>query len=263
MVVDFCTQMNEFHFHRALQAVWEVVGLANRYIVTNAPWELAKDLSLRQRLDTVLYNLLETLRQVALLLNAVMPETAAKMQAALGIDGPVTLDGQAAWGGVLQPGRAIQLEASLFPRLDKAVEPQVAREAAHAAPAKPKKAEVKRSEELVPAPAAPAEGLITFDEFKRLDLRVATVLAAEKVAKSDRLLKLTLAAPETRTVVAGIAEHYAPEEMVGRQVIICANLKPTKLMGIESQGMVLAAKSGGALFLSTVAGAVDAGSRVS
>ncbi len=269
MVAEFIAQMEEFHFHRALQAVWEVVGLANRYIVSNAPWELAKDPSQRPRLGAVIYNLLETLRLVALLLNVVMPETAAKMQAALGIDGPVTLEGQATWGGVLQPGRAIQLEASLFPRLDKGADAPAAQGPAAASPAKAKQPKMKTSaaknaEETPTAVAATqGEGMITFDEFKRLDLRVATVLAAEKVAKSDRLLKLTLAAPETRTVVAGIAEHYTPEEMVGRQVIIVANLKPTKLMGIESQGMVLAAKSGGALFLSTIAGAVDAGSRVS
>jgi methionyl-tRNA synthetase len=256
MVADFCTHLGAFNFHRALQAVWEVVSLANRYIVSNAPWVLAKDPTLRGRLDLVIYNLLETLRLVALVLNPVMPETAVKMQTALGVEGPVSMADQAHWGGILQSGRSIGLEASLFPRVDKEPGTNAAPAGTNpaAGPAKSKKPE--------PASGPGGEGLITFDEFKRLDLRVATVVAAEKVAKSDRLLKLTVEAPESRTIVAGIAEHYQPEEMIGRQVIIVANLKPTKLMGIESQGMVLAAKSDGKLFVSAIAGEVASGSQV-
>lgn len=105
--------------------------------------------------------------------------------------------------------------------------------------------------------------MIDFADFQKLDLRVAEVVAAERIKKSDRLLKLTVKAPEERTIVAGIAEHYAPEEMVGKQVIIVANLKPAKLMGVASQGMVLAAKDGSTLVLSTVSAAVPAGSKVS
>jgi len=253
MVTEFCAQVGDFHFHRALQAVWEVISLANKYIVTNAPWELAKDPAQQPRLNLVLYNLLETLRLVALPLNAVLPETAAKMQAALRIDGVHDLLGQAQWGGVLRPGVAVGLEGALFPRLDP-------KEAVAPAATPAKKPQTPKA--VTVAAPADSEGLITFDDFKRLDLRVATVVAAEKVAKSDRLLKLTVEAPEPRTIVAGIAEYYQPEEMVGRQLIIVANLKPTKLMGIESQGMVLAAKSGGQLFVSTVAGEVVPGSRV-
>lgn len=255
MVAEFCFQIGGFHFHRALQAVWEVVSLANKYIVSNAPWELAKDPVQGGRLAVVLYNLLETLRLIALPLHAVMPETAAKMQAALGIEEAPNLLSQAKWGGVLRPGAVISLEAPLFPRLDQKDGAPTVILPARALPPKA----LKSAGQVV---SAAGDNLVTFDEFKRLDLRVATVVAAERVAKSDRLLKLTVEAPETRTVVAGIAEYYQPEEMVGRQVIIVANLKPTKLMGIESQGMVLAAKSGGKLLLSTVAGEVVAGSKV-
>ena len=111
------------------------------------------------------------------------------------------------------------------------------------------------------------EGLITFDQFKNIELRVAEVVAAEKVAKSDRLLKLTVRAPEERTIVAGIAQFYEPADVIGRRVLIVANLKPAKLMGIPSQGMVLAAKEQQAdgserLVLATVAGPIAAGSRV-
>jgi len=257
MLTEFCLQIGSFNFHRALQAVWEVISLANKYIVTNAPWELAKDPVQRGRLHSVIYNLIETLRLIALTLNVVMPETAAKMQASLRIDGVQNFLAQAKWGGVLRSGVAISLEASLFPRFDQKNGAPTAVTPAKAPPAK-----VAKREAAAPVAKPKDDGLITFDDFKRLDLRVATVVAAEKVAKSDRLLKLTVEAPEPRTVVAGIAEYYQPEEMIGRQVIIVANLKPTKLMGIESQGMVLAAKSGGKLFVSTVAGEVEAGSQV-
>lgn len=266
MIIEYCAQMQEFHFHRALQAVWEVVGLANRYIVGNAPWELAKDPTKRDRLGLVIHNLLETLRLVALLLTPVMPETSAKMQNALGVDvdGASVLSGQGQWGGVLTSGRTVGLEGALFPRRDtKDAPPKAPGQSQGVTPGKKGGVQGKDAKNAQPSSGGVTEdGLISFDDFKRLDLRVATVVAAEKVAKSDRLLKLTLEAPEPRIVVAGIAEHYQPEDMVGRQVIIVANLKPTKLMGIESQGMVLAAKSDGTLLLSTISGQAVPGSRV-
>ena len=118
--------------------------------------------------------------------------------------------------------------------------------------------------EKTPSPEATPEGdgLISFDAFQNLELRVAEIVGAEKIAKSDRLLKLTVKAPEERTIVAGIAQHYQPEELIGRQVIIVANLKPAKLMGVASHGMILAAKEGDRLVLSAVSGPVANGSRV-
>jgi len=257
MVTEFCRQLADFHFHRALQAVWEVVSLANKYIVSNAPWQLAKEPGEVGRLHAVLYNLLEVLRLIALPLNVVMPETAGKMARALRLEGEPDFLTQAKWGGVLKPGVVVGLEEPLFPRLDQ-------QQGASTPPrqAKAPQGKASPSSGAVSPVGLEQEGLITVDEFKRVDLRVATVVAAERVAKSDRLLKLTVEAPERRTVVAGIAEYYQPEEMIGRQVIVVANLKPTKLMGIESQGMVLAAKSDGHLVLSTVAGEVVAGVKV-
>ena len=116
---------------------------------------------------------------------------------------------------------------------------------------------------MTPAENPEDENLISFDEFKKIDLRVAEVVAAEKIKKSDRLMKLTVKAPEERTIVAGIAEFYEPDQVVGKQVIIIANLKPTKLMGVASQGMVLAIKDHGSLYLSAVSSQVTPGSKVS
>ncbi|MEW6429684.1 MAG: methionine--tRNA ligase [Thermodesulfobacteriota bacterium] len=243
MLGEYRARMEEFAFNRALMAVWEVIGRANRYIVANEPWVLAKDPAKRPRLDTMLFYLLESLRLIALTVTPVMPAAAARMHAALGIGAAPDFTAAGRWG-LLNPGTALAVDSPpLFPRID--------REAA-AAPAT-----------AAPAPAAEADNLIAFDQFQQLDLRVAEIVAAEKVKKSDRLLKLTVRAPEERTIVSGIAEHFPPEELVGRKVVIVANLKPAKLMGIASQGMVLAAKDGGQLVLVTVGADIAAGSRVS
>jgi len=252
MLTTFEQAMADFAFHRALQAVWEVIGLANRYIVTNAPWDLAKDPGQAERLATVLYYLLETLRLLALVLHPIMPDTAAKMAAALGQEASPRLHAHGQWG-LLPVGHPITLPPPLFPRLDKK------QPAPPAKPPKEKKMEKQTATEISPSD----DGLITFDAFQKVELRVAEVVAAEKVAKSDRLLKLTVKAPEERTVVAGIAEFYSPDEMIGRQVLLVANLKPAKLMGITSQGMVLAVKHEGRLVLPTVPETVPPGSRLS
>ncbi len=253
MLAEYREQMDNFAFSRALQSVWKVISLANKYIVTNAPWELAKHPEQQERLATVLYTLLETLRLITLTMHPVMPETADKMSTALGLNTTPDLKTQGQWG-LLPPDSAINPGPSLFPRLDLKSPSQPA---ATSAPKKDKK--VSRS----PDQSSPGEGLISFQQFQQVDLRVAEIVAAEKVAKSDRLLRLTVKAPEERTIVAGIAEHYQPEELIGRQVIIVANLKPAKLMGITSQGMVLAAKDGEHLVLSGLSGTVPPGSKVS
>ena len=250
--------MADFQFHRGLQAVWELVSYANKYIVTNEPWALAKDPAAAGRLATVLYNLMECLRLLALVLQPVMPETAAKMVAGLGIaadsPGVNSLEAGGMWN-VLQPGTTLNEVDALFPRVDVKKHMDKAEEKGKAAAKSSKK-----------AVSEPLEGIITFDQFKEVEIRVAEVVAAEKIKKSDRLLKLTVLSPEERTIVAGIAEHYTPEEVVGRQVLIVANLKPAKLMGIPSQGMVLAAKTEvdgqEKLVLATVSGFVKTGSRV-
>ncbi|HIJ79670.1 MAG: methionine--tRNA ligase [Desulfobulbaceae bacterium] len=254
MLADYDKQMTGFAFSRGLEAVWKVISLANKYIVTNAPWELAKDPAQAERLHTVLFHLLETLRLITLTLHPIMPETAAKMTEALGVTAAPNLRTDGKWGLSI-PGTEINAGAPLFPRLDK--QPK------NDAP-QPKKAETKKQQKnKVEAKNEAEDGLITYDTFQKLDLRVAKIVAAEKVPKSDRLLKLSVLAPEERIIVAGIAEHFQPEEVIGRLVIIVANLKPVKLMGILSHGMVMAAKEGDKLVLSTVSDGVQPGSKVS
>jgi methionyl-tRNA synthetase len=159
---------------------------------------------------------------------------------------------EAAWG-TLPVGTTVNKGEALFPRLEKKKKQQAA---------KPEPAGKKKQPK-----EATEEGLVTFDQFGKLELRVAKIVAAERVKKSDRLLQLSVKAPEERTVVAGIAQYYQPEELIGKLVIIVANLKPAKLMGVTSQGMVLAAKEKDAegnerLVLSTVSAEVAPGSRV-
>jgi methionyl-tRNA synthetase len=254
MFTRYGQAMDTFAFHQALQAVWEVIGLLNRYIVTNAPWELAKDKANAGRLKTVLYFLVEGLRAIALVLRPVMPVAGTKMASALGMEdllASATLATAGHWG-VFKPGTRVDKGPQLFPRLDKKKK-------------QPQQQKKKKAEK--DARPVDMEGLITFDQFGKVELRVAEIVAAEKIKKADKLLKLTVHAPEERTVVAGIAKFYAPEELVGKKVIIVANLKPARLMGVASQGMVLAAKETDAdgnerLVLSTVSADIAAGSKV-
>ncbi|MCW5202786.1 methionine--tRNA ligase [Desulfobulbus sp. N2] len=262
MVADYTTAMNAFEFHKALQSIWEVIGMLNRFIVTNAPWELAKDPDQAGRLNTVLYFLADSLRLLALVLRPVMPTAADKMAAALGQEkelAKATLEEEGCWGS-MQAGTVLHQGEALFPRLEKKKKQQPQTQGKEQS----KKGKAKKKEA---EPEIDMEGLITFEQFGEVELRVAEIVTAEKIKKANKLLKLTVKAPEERTLVAGIALHYSPEDLVGKKVIIVANLKPAKLMGITSQGMVLAAKETDAdgnerLVLSTVAGDIAPGSRV-
>jgi len=256
MLRDYRLQMADFHFHRGLQTVWEFVGAANKYIVENEPWALAKDSTQAARLDTILYNSLECLRLLTLALQPVMPGAAARMAAGLGLatgdERISSLDRGGVWN-LLTPGSRLQTIDNLFPRLE---EQKKEKDAGAAGPDQQNKDA---------APVADGD-LLDFASFQQLDLRVAEVIAAEPIKKSQKLLKLTVKAPEERTIVAGIAEFYSVEQLIGRQVIIVANLKPAKIMGVRSQGMVLAAKSGEEgqerLVLSSLSDRVLPGSKV-
>jgi methionyl-tRNA synthetase len=219
--------MADFEFHNAMKVVWELIGQMNKYIDVTAPWELAKKKSSRKHLELVLYRLLEGLRVVAGLLYPVMPNTAATMQRHLGMDPGAPffhLEQLKRWK-VLAPGTRLPKTVVLFPRIESTG---------------PAAAESPAGEEA-PATGEDIQPEISIEAFSRVDLRVATVVKAEKIPRAKKLLKLELDVGQKRTVVAGIAEHYSPEELVGKQVIIVANLKPAKLMGTVSNGMVLAA----------------------
>ena len=253
--------MNTFQFHRSLQAVWELISQANKYIVTNEPWALVKDTERIGRLHTVLYNLAETLRLLTLLLQPVMPGTCEKMAKGLGLaaNSPLVTDltNNGCWG-MLAAGTGLQKIDALFPRMDTKKKQQPVKQESKKKN-KEKKSKNKQAPEII-------EGVISFDQFQKVKLRVAEIIAAEPVKKSDRLLKLTVKAPEERVIVAGIAGYYQPEDLLGMLVLIVANLKPVKLMGVESQGMVLAAKveedGKTRLVLSTVSAPVPPGSCV-
>lgn len=230
--------VGELSFHRLLIAIWELINLANKYIDTTAPWSLAKDPAKAERLNTVLYQLLETLRFVAVLISPFLPQTAGKIQAQLGISDPGSqmLASLELWGG-LTPGGRVHKGEALFPRVEQDL-----------------KGEEKEKME--------SASLISMEEFQKMDLRVGKILAAEDIKKSDKLLKLRVDIGEERTVVAGIARSYKPEELVGKTIILVANLQPTKLMGVESQGMVLSADSAEGFTVATFDKEAKIGSKV-
>ncbi len=263
MLSHYHEHMGLFQFHRALQSVWDLISHANKYIVVNEPWALVKEPARQERLHAVLYNLVECLRLLTLVLRPVMPETARKMAAGLGLDvaDPRISDfSQGAQWGLSSVGTRLQPTEALFPRMDKPEKDNAAMTTVGTASQKKKPKKEKKK-------GADAElGVIEFAQFQQIDLRVAEVVHAERIVKSNKLLKLTVKAPEERTIVAGIAEYYTPEEMVGRQVLIVANLQPVEIMGVQSQGMVLAARTEvegmKRLVLTTVSGPVAAGSKV-
>jgi methionyl-tRNA synthetase len=278
-----------------LARVWHFIGLLNRFIVQNEPWKIAQDAGRRWAVDSVLYTVAEGLRIVAILIAPVMPAAAAEIWRRLGVTGDVTAASleHFSWGA-LKPGRPIARGDSLFPRIDKASYLAEARgdkettmetrkppaappqsPPAPVVPAGPPGPPLAAAQASGPEPGAgaasaaagaPAAGTaeIGIDEFARVDLRTAKVVAAERVQGADRLLKLTVdIGAETRTIVAGIAARYAPESLVGRTIVVVANLKPAKLRGVISQGMLLAASdSAGQPYILTTEEPVPPGWRV-
>lgn len=236
------TMMADLAFHKALISVWELIGRVNKYIDTMAPWVLAK--KDRTRLESVLYHIIESLKVVSVLIWPVMPASAEKMQGYLGMKKKgreLSLDDMRLWGSQKSVRPVVKADA-LFPRVEmKKEKPEVVEE---------KAMDQEKTQ------------LISFNEFQKLDLRVGRILGAENIPKSKKLVKLTVDIGEERTVVAGIAGHYSTEELVGKQVVIVANLEPAKLMGIESEGMILAAEDDSGIHLLTVDKEAKPGSKV-
>lgn len=270
--------MENLEFSVALAAIWQLIGRTNKYIDETQPWLLVKDEASRPKLGSVLYHLAESLRIVSVLLQPFMTRTPAKIWEQLGIAGDAGLTSWDSIGefGRLPAGTRVNKGDALFPRLDVAAETAHLITAMGGTPpsetAKPEaagsdagSAEAAKSASRAPQPSAPASARdeIGIDDFMKVELRVARVLEAEPVKGADKLLKLQLdLGYERRQVVSGIAKHYSPESLVGRKVIVVANLKPVKLRGELSQGMILAASEGDQLTLATVAEDIPVGSIV-
>ena len=267
-------QFDAFQITGALQDTWELVRVVNQYIVKREPWALAKKPDQRNTLEATLYHAADALRVVAALVDPVMPGAAERIRRMLGVTQERWTDLKA---GTLRPGTRLGTIEPLFPRIEKTLEelramadtltppPDQTPAAATPAGAPPVVAGAARSTEN-PAKAGlhGEDGRLSIDDFMKVELRVAKVLEAEAVPKSKKLIKLRIdVGTEQRTIVAGIAEAYQPEQLVGRSIVIVANLKPAKLMGIESNGMVLAASvEGGAPSLLAVDPSMPPGTRV-
>jgi methionyl-tRNA synthetase len=251
--------LEQLEFNRALEAIWHVVQLANQYVDKTAPWTLAKDERDAGRLKTVLYTMGEILRCLSIAIYAVMPKSAQTICAQLGVadEFAQTLPiGRMRWGG-LTPGTAIRKGLSLFPRIDSKTQgAKLVTESS--VPSQPTVSSLPTA-----PPAPPAAPQITIDEFMKVQLKTAKILSAERVPKSEKLIKLQVSlGAEQRQIVAGIGKKYEPDTLVGKTIVIVANLKPAKLMGIESQGMVLAAGDADVRGLLTIQEEVDPGTKV-
>ncbi len=243
-VETYSDQMRSFGFHKALIAVWDIIGKVNKYIDSMAPWELVK--TDRHRLSTVMVHIIEPIKIISVLLWPFMPETAEKIQDLLGLSKTgkdLGLKDIREWGEI-RPSRAMSRAIPLFPRIDT----------------KEKEKPIMQKETKKDKKAVPRQ--ISIQEFQRLDLRIGTIKEAEAVPKSKKLIKLIVDMGEERTVVAGIAGHYPEKDLIGRQVVVVANLEPAILMGVESNGMVLAAEDETGVHLLIPDVSVKAGSRV-
>ena len=260
-------QMNKLQFSQALVEIWKVIGECNKYIDATQPWVLGRDPEKQGRLGNVLLTLAECIRFVAVLIGPVMPHTPARIFEQLGISDPMLMTWESLSSfGKLPAGTKVCKGEALFPRLDvkkelEALAPRKEEKKPEPAPKKEEKKEPKKVE--IP------EGCVSIDEFFRCKLRVAKVLSCEAVKKSDKLLKfdLDLGKGEHRTILSGIRKFYEPEQLLGKNLVIIANLPPRKMMGIESNGMILSAveeKEDGSEYLRvlTVEGDIAPGSEV-
>ena len=245
---DVVTLMDEFRTADALEALWTIANRANKYIDETMPWALAKDDTKVGTLKTVMYNLVEALRWIASLLAPFMPETAEKLTAALGADA-YTLE-QLVNFGTAEAGQKVGEAAMLFARID----------------AEKKLAEIEEENAANKAPQIeiePFKADIEFEKFLDLDIRVVKVLECEAVPKSSKLLKFTIeTGNETRQILSGVAKFCKPEEMIGKNVLFVANFPPRKMMGLESNGMILSAEYKDSLNVITVDESIQSGAQL-
>jgi methionyl-tRNA synthetase len=262
VIADCSTLFDEYQFSRALETAWSLVAAVDKYIVENEPWALGekRDETSLSRLATVLYTSAEALRIVTALAHPVIPDATAKIWAQLGLGDikkfPLS---DLKWGQLKLGGKLGRVEP-VFPRADKSaiermqkLEEQVPRATEAQPSVEPKRisgatfaAEPASATPATKPSTIPADGKISIDDFAKIELRVGQVKVAEKVKGADKLLRLEVdLGTEVRQVVAGIAEAYPPETLIGRKVVIVANLAPRKLRGLESNGMIVAASAEG------------------
>lgn len=258
----FDEEFGALNFSRGLEAAWAGIARVDKFITDNQPWKLAKEPAARAQLESVLATAYEALRHLVLLVAPALPETSREIWNQMGLAGdPLDVDpNKVSWGEAVEASKIDRISPA-FPKLDKVkimaeieietaapVDEQSKSQAGASQQTPP--GEVSAPQAVQPAPAeAPAPAVaqvITIDDFVKVELRAATVLEAEKVPKADKLLRLVvdLGEPQPRQILAGIAQHYSPEEVVGRKIIVVANLAPRKLRGLESNGMLLAASVG-------------------
>ena len=218
-VAEVESGFNDMSLNKALIAIWDFINITNKYIVANEPWTLGKDPANKGKLIAIMYNLLVALRVIAILLKPFMPQTAEKILRQIGVDESNLNMASIKKGDMLKAGSPLTRGESLFPRIVQEKENRTQEKKASMIDLKPE---------------------IDYEEFAKVDLRVAKILAAEPVPKSNKLLKLTVDIGEERTIVAGVGKDYTPAELIGKKIVIVANLKPVKLMGVESYGMLLA-----------------------
>ena len=258
-VANFEKDMDAMEINSAIKGVWALISRANKYIDETGPWILAKDEAKAARLQTVMYNLAETLRVVAILVAPFIPSTSPKIYTQLGLEVPAEFLLTDAEFGNMQSTK-VQKGEPLYPRIE------IAEDGATIIGGKRYEPKVEAPAPAVEEPKIEMEPIkeeITIDAFEKIDLRVGTVKAAEKVKKSKKLLKLqVMIGEEERTIVSGIAQYYEPEALIGRNVIVIANLAPAKLFGIESFGMLLAASDGNGNLVLADAPGMASGSRV-
>jgi methionyl-tRNA synthetase len=266
-IADFGALFDQQQFSRALETAWGLVAIADKYIVEQAPWSLGEkqDKESQERLATILYTSAEALRIVTALAHPVIPEAAAKIWAQLGLSDIRKFDLAGLKWGQLPAGTKLGKIEGVFPRADKSAIERMQKMEEQGRGATTEAAAPASPAVTAPVVALPSnDGKITIDDFAKVELRVAQVLVAERVPKADKLLRLEVdLGNEKRQILAGIAESYAPETLIGRKVVIVANLAPRKLRGLESNGMIVAASpEGGKAILAGFLEDVPVGTRL-
>jgi methionyl-tRNA synthetase len=231
-----CRQFEDYAISKALEEIWAFINTVNKYLAENEPWKLAKDDSQRARLGRTLYQAACALRGISYLVYPVLPRSSQKMWQLLGEPKPLEEESYSEMAFFnLKPDQLIQKSEPLFPRVDL-------------------KDFLKEEESM---------DIITFEDFKRMDLRVGEIIEAERVEGTDKLVKMKVnIGAETRQMIAGIADKYAPEDLMGKKVVVIVNLKTAVIRGIESQGMLLAAEVGGQAIIPVFTEDVPAGAKV-